>query len=379
MFESLARPIWKERTCMSCGCVYRGRIPLPKTEEAVATAVRTGRDLTALLSSANSTAATIPCPGCGVRPHYVVAAWRAGFHVAVVVATIAATIALGVVAVNRTLTGDAFYFAAASTAAAVALLHLVAWHWNPNRNRAAQQRLGDSASDDGRLIVMRDSTREPGPGAYPRWPHLAIPCALVAAAAPLSTVLFLGVEKPPKIVQTVQVKEMVKAGDRDVVASWDGGFKSVSGLYKTLKGNVALKNATALGLPPAVEYHLHQDSWSGDTIDDQGDSQGRIQVRLVIPNDPKVKGKTLDYRVEIEVEYPVRISSTQFLEAKASYTHDFSIRVATDDEVAKANNFGKASVGVAISGVAGLLAGLVVVLAAVGAWNPTDDGRPVAD
>jgi len=36
MFAALAKPIWKQTTCPSCGCVYRGRIPPAKAEEAVA-------------------------------------------------------------------------------------------------------------------------------------------------------------------------------------------------------------------------------------------------------------------------------------------------------------------------------------------------------
>ena len=379
MSSAFARPIWKERTCEWCGCVYRGLIPQAQTDLAVATAVQSGRDLSYLLGKAKSSAATLPCPGCGAKPHYAVALWRFGFHMAVVVLSIAGAIFLGLAAFNRWLVGENFFFVASVVVAAGVFLHLVAWKWNPNRDIAAQQRRGESAADGGQLLVMVGPTRPAERPRYPSVPMLAIPCALLSAAAPASTALLLGVEKPPRIAQTVQVKEMVQAGDRNVVASWDGGFKSVSGLYKTLKGKVTLTNGAEFGLPPAVEYHLHQDSWSGDTIEDAGDSQGRIQVGLAIPNEPKIKGKTLAYRVEIEVEYPVRVSSTQFLEAKAAYTHDFSIRVATDEEVAKAARFGEAGAKVFLANLVGLFAGLLVAWAAVGAWNPGDAGLPVAD
>jgi hypothetical protein len=379
MSSAFARPIWKERTCEWCGCIYRGIIPQAQTDQAVATAVQSGRDLSSLLGKAKSSAATLPCPGCGAKPHYAVALWRFGFHAAVVVFSIAAAIFLGLAATNRWLVGENFFFVASVVVAAGLFLHLVAWKWNPNYDRAAQQRRGESAADCGQLAVMVGPTRPAERPRYPSLPMLAIPCALISAAAPASAALLLGVEKPPKITQTVQVKEVVVAGDRNVTASWDGGFRSVSGLYKTLKGKVTLTNAAEFGLPSTVEYHLHQDSWSGDTIDDNGDSPGRIQVGLAIPNENKIKGQTLKYRVEIEVEYPVRVSSTQFLEAKAAYTHDFSIRVATDEEAAKIARYNKAGAKVALVNVLGFFAGLLVAWAAVGAWNPGDAGLPVAD
>jgi hypothetical protein len=378
--SAFANPIWKERSCPWCGCVYRGLIPQAQTDAAVAAAVHSGRTLTALLAGAKSTAISLPCPGCGARPHYSVAAWRCGFHFAIVGFSVAAAVLLGLAAVNKWLSGENFYFVAAAVVAAAGFLHLVAWNWNPNLDRAGQQRRGESAVEDGRMALVVGPMRSPEQPKYPSWPSLALPCALISAVAPASAVLLLGVEKPPTIAQTVQVREVVKAGDTDVAASWDGGFKSVSGRYRTKTGKVTLLNAKALGISPDVRYVLHNDNWDGgNRVEDEGDLPPRIEVILAIPNDPKVKGRTLEFRAELTVIYPVRVNATQFDDVTREYSHDFRIRVATDAEVAAVNKFNKAGFAVVGMNILGFLAGALVAMAAVGAWNPGDTGLPVAD
>jgi len=177
----------------------------------------------------------------------------------------------------------------------------------------------------------------------------------------------------------VQVRGLVKAGDKGVVAGWTAKFQSIGGQYRTPQAKVTLKNAAALGLPAEVRCQLHQDSWSGTRIEDVGDSHPQIQIKLDIPDDPKIKGKALEYRVEASIEYPVRVGRDQFREVDAKYEHDFVIRVATDEEVAAVASFNKAGLVVAGINAAGFFAGLVVCMAAIGAWTIRDHGTPCAD
>jgi hypothetical protein len=374
MYSTQYGTFWKERTCGSCGCVYQGKISqLPET------ALSQYQSMETRVRNADSALVKHPCPGCGAKHPLAVAKFRMMMHLVILVPSLIAGIALAVTTGKKSIDQAGFTVAAGAIGGAILLMHLVAWMWKPKATLAveewAQARPDRLTSHE--IQTVSGPTHRPIGERYPRWGLLAFPCMLLCALAPASAYQLLFVETPPTIEQSVNVKSMVKPGDRNVRVSWPGGFSSVNGLYRTKSGRVTIKNAPKLGIPNLIVYKLHQDNWTGRTIyteKDARDVNPEVVVEIDIPNMPEAMGQPLELEAEIDVEYPVRSGQKEFLVRSMKYKKEFNVKVASAEEVAKTVDFNKAGF-VAVGGnVIGFFAGLMVSLAAAGRMSSKDDG-----
>jgi hypothetical protein len=374
MYSTQYGTFWKERTCGSCGCIYQGKISqLPET------ALSQYQSMETRVRNADSALLKQPCPGCGAKHPITVAKIRLVMHMVILVVGLIASVVLAVMTGTKRIDQTNFTIAAGAIGGGILLLHLLAWMWKPKAELQdeewMQARQNNFHGND--IQVVHGPQQRPIGEKYPRWFLLSFPCMMLCALAPASAYPLLFVESPPNIEQSVNVKPIVIAGDRNVKVSWAGGFSSVNGLYRTKTGRVTIRNAAKLGLPNLIVYKLHQDDWSGRTIHtakDGTDYKPEVVVEIDIPKMPEAVGQTLELEAEIDVEYPVRSGQKEFLVRTMKYKKEFNVKVASEEEVAKVVSFNTAGFWAMGGNTIGAFAGLLLALGAAGRISSKDDG-----
>jgi hypothetical protein len=213
----------------------------------------------------------------------------------------------------------------------VALLHLCAIGINPNANRDANLALARRRQKADELWVPDESpiqVIEGDVGNGLTKGHLA-GCLLLAAAAlillaPVGLRFATGMKSNPD-----WHPEVVGPGDEAYVY-FPVTVNSIKGMWNGTP-RVALLNAGELASTqpaPPLTATTRADSW-GNTIRYESKEKNNLSplwVRVRLPNDPALAGKTLHLRLDLDVRYPFEVGSnpagnTTFLVKEEAHTH----------------------------------------------------------
>jgi hypothetical protein len=313
--------VWKEHTCVSCGTVFRYLFKRKKTGQGGNPQAAERAAHKAVIKALEHEVDMQPCPGCGLYQPDMIAIQRSRRHWWVFWIGLAVLLVVAFLALPGI---EVFSFSMASWVLAfcgvvLGVAHLGIDLGNPNANLQVNHRLARERESRGDLWVPRDVEAEDfepsDPGRGIGVGHLAgyalLGVGVLALLAPALLKLAMGWPSNPE-----WVPEVVGPGDEAYI--W---FPKKIGCVKGLwngTATVGVANARELGLNlPTLSATTKTDSW-GNTISvksSEKNSHPRLWVRVHLPNDPNLVGKTLKLNLSLAVRYPVaqgnRFSTTQ--------------------------------------------------------------------
>ncbi|HTU18591.1 MAG TPA: hypothetical protein VMG10_11070 [Gemmataceae bacterium] len=325
--------VWKEHVCIGCKSRFRYLFERKKTGQG-----RTPE--AASLAARKAIRATLvhevdlqPCPGCGLYQPDMVGRRRLTRHGWTIAACSAALLLIMILLRSDVLLAGTAALAAAAACAVLGLVHLLIDLNNPNRDLESNQQLAQQKVERGDLWVPPGSKAEP---------VVEIPAFGWSPAHVVAYVLFgLGVLAvvSPELLRTMYRWPVNRACYPHIVGPGDAPYiyfpnkiTSIKGYWQGNIQQVEVLNAAEVGLESAsFSTVTNQDSWDSSISigsEESKTSSDTLWVRVYLPNDPWLEGKTLKLKMKLIVVYP-RLNGNNVEEVSESYSHTEEIRLSS--------------------------------------------------
>jgi hypothetical protein len=302
--------VWKEHTCVRCGRVFRYLFQRKKTGQGATPDKASAAAKAAVVKALAHETDLHPCPGCGLfQPDMIGArkATRHGWMVPVVLLCVSVPLILYAADV---LNGSTTAFLTAGPGAAVVFAQWLIDRSNLNRDLESNRHLALMQVEKGELWVPENrqtasEVDEDVTGAGWTSGHstayVMMLLGLVAFLSPEAVRTLRGWKANPEWVPLV-----VGPGDEAYVYFPDK-ITSVKG-YWNAKPTVAVSNWRDLGLKgPQLKATSKTDSWGAQISVGSKESKtstNALWLRLNVPPDAQLAGKTLDLDLALDVNYP---------------------------------------------------------------------------
>ncbi len=308
--------VWKEHICACCACKYRYLFRRKKAgqgtspERAVANAEK------AVVRALANEIDVQPCPDCGLYQPDMVAVRRSHGHWLIFFLSIVPVALVIILAAAEAISLAAAAYLAAALYGMVWIAHLAFCLYNPNRNLAANQALGERKKADGEIWVPEES--RPDPDAVPPSTAtgmasyfvllLMLGCVLSSLLAPMLSV----VNHWP--VNSSWVPNVAGPGDEayvyfpNKIVSVKGYWNGQASATATCKTEPALQvgKLTARTQTDVWPQTIQVDNKSSST------STKALWVKVGIPGNSDLVGKTLTVQMSLAVRYPKLMDATHF-------------------------------------------------------------------
>ena len=305
---------WKEHTCICCGGVYTYPF-LRKVSGRGNTADRASQNARVVAARVMEREVDMqPCPTCGVYQPDMVGQRRAGQHRRVVWIALIAFLVIVILAATDAIQTNAAIWVAVFGCAVAAVVHWRIDTADPNRDTAANLQVAAQRVASGVI------THQPGqrllrgedlmPSATTFGSTLARGMLLFAVLLATAPELFritrhwplnpdcyspvVGPGDQPRIYMTEQITS--------IKGYWRGSPKAV------------VYDAASAGKKFAVIATTEHNDW-GSSISaksSEKNSKKTPWVRVALPDDPDLAGKSLMCDIDLEVAYPAAVDSSSF-------------------------------------------------------------------
>jgi hypothetical protein len=325
--------VWKEHTCVGCGCAFRYLFKRKKTGQGGTPEAAEVNARKAVVKALENEVDLQPCPGCGLYQPDMVGSRRGRWHRYLFLAALPVFLVVFILVLADLVSYATASWVLAGTAGVLALSHLVTDAFDPNRNLEANQRLAERRVEDGDLWVPEKRRRAEGRGeevgsgrtAAHLLCYLLLSAGAVALAAPELLRLSLGWPTNPDWTPMV-------AGPGDDPYIWfPEKVTSVKGYWS---GNALARvtNAADVGLKqPIVQATTKTSTWP-QTIRakrSERNSSSTLWVRVHLPEQQDLAGKTLQLQLELNVSYPAPMAGQErWNELRQQFRHTATIRLA---------------------------------------------------
>lgn len=322
--------VWKEHACIGCGSRFRYLFKRKKTgqgrsQEAASVAARN-----AVISALENEVDMHPCPGCGLYQPDMVGSRRATRHWWTLAVAWAALLLGLILMLTDVVPANTVALAAAAACALLGLVHLLIDANNPNRSLERNQQAAEQKVERGDLWVPPGSKADP---------EAEMPVFGWSTAHTVAYVLFgLGLLAllSPELLRTLHgwpanpqwYPQVAGPGDQPYTYFPDK-ITSVKGYWRGL-GKAQVVNAAEVGLPASdLRLETKQDNW-GQSISigskESKTSTNTLWLRVLLPIDPQLEGKTLKLHMVLNVVYP-ELKGISFDEVSQQFSHTVEIRL----------------------------------------------------
>jgi hypothetical protein len=324
--------VWKEHACIGCNSRFRYLFKRKKTGQGGTPEEASAAARQAILSALEQEVDVHPCPGCGLYQPDMVGSRRSTRHWWVIAASSAALLLLMILMLTDVMLAGTAALAAAATCAVLGLVHLLIDVNNPNRNLESNQQFAQQKVERGDLWVPPGSKAETTP---------EMPVFGWSTAHAVAYVLFglglLALVSPELLrlmhgwpVNADWYPQVAGPGDQPYVY-FPSKITSVKGHWRGV-GKAQIVNAAEIGLANSeLRIESKQDNW-GNSISvgsrESKTSTNTLWLRVVLPNDPNLEGKTLKLNMAINVFYP-KLMGNSFEDVSESYSHTAEIRLSS--------------------------------------------------
>jgi hypothetical protein len=301
---SVRAKCWKQHTCSACGCVYRykfeqsaeatGGLPEMASEAA-------RKKVTEGLKSGSK---PCPCPCCGLVQPDMVARSKLLWHS--ILACVPLVLLIFILpAMDQTMSRQVAACIAVAVAGAVALGHLLVAVDNPNWSRAQNKQSVERDVAGGRVQVIRqgagtDLVAPPWNFGFSHFVFLLMVCA-GAGAFLLPEYVF----PMPAVPTNPDLKPTVIVPGSEVTVTMNSKMDTVSGLWRGTPEVTVLNPEEVGGLKNLTASSNHA-TWGNSMRIRSSEKHMNVNpwVKLNLPNDPALTGKTIKLRVMLSVNYP---------------------------------------------------------------------------
>lgn len=329
--QTIEFSVWKEHSCASCRTSYRYLFKRKMNGEGATPEKAAQNAEKAVVNALEHEVDMQPCPGCGLYQPDMIAARRSTGHWWTFAAYLPIAGLLLILMLTDLMSMSTAAMLSALCAVPIVVAHAIVDFNDPNRNLEANRKLAKRKAKHGDLWVPDDSKptedlREVGNGITGG--HYA--CYAMLAAAVLAFLLPVGV----RVVTGMKVNpdlhpEVAGPGDSPYVYFKDS-IKSVKG-YWSGTPRVTVLNPGDLGGPVAINATSQQDSW-GNSISVSSKSpttsSKTLWARLQLPNDPNLVGKSIQVKIDLQVQYPNLMGDKQWSHANGTFSHTTTLQMS---------------------------------------------------
>jgi hypothetical protein len=316
--------VWKEHSCIGCGSHFRYLFKRKKTGQGNSPEAASAAARQAVLSALQHEVDFHPCPGCGLFQPDMLGTRRWARHWWVTGIGWAALLLLLILALSDVMVTNTAVLAAAATCAVLGLIHLVIDINNPNSNLEANRQKAQQRVEKGDLWVPPNSKTQPeaeipqfGWSVAHAVAYMIFGLGVLAFLSPEALRLMHGWPASPDWYPLV-----AGPGD-DPYIYFPNKITSVKGYWRGT-GQAFVENAAELGIPPTTLRTESKNSSWGDSINigsrESKTSTNTLWLRVQLPNDPKLEGKTLKIRMQLTVLYP-DLQGSSFEDVTRTFQH----------------------------------------------------------
>jgi hypothetical protein len=303
---------WKQHTCCACGCVYRYKYE--QSAEATGGLAEIARENVEkkLVEELKKGIKSCPCPGCGLVQPDMAAKSKILWHSILACVPFVLLFVVGP-AIDHTVSRQFATIVAVSIAGVVALGHLLTAVDNPNRDREANKQEVEREVAAGRVQMVRA-----GAGsdvvAPPRnfgFGHLV--CLLIVMGAAGAFLLPEHVYKTPPVVTNPGLKPTVIVPGTEFTVTMDRTVDTVAGLWNGTP-EVKVLNPIESGVK-SLSAGTNNATWGTKLRIRSSERHVNVApwVKLTVPKDPALTGKTIQARVTLAVAFPQAIDGSAFM------------------------------------------------------------------
>ncbi len=340
-----ARGGWREHTCIHCGCRFQCRIDskvIGAGPSPLAANLKANRVLYKSLASA---VARRPCPTCGLNQPDMVGPARFRLHLFVFFALLGSLFfAMLVLRIALPAASETPFLPLIASGIVLALIgtgllaHLAIDMKNPNKNLLANLEVAQAYLQSGqlRLIASGDELIARDPPSASGW-RPAGQFALYGVM--LLALVMVPMGEALRLTKGWQINrncDPVVAGPGDnIKVQFPDRIVTVKGNWRG-EGQAEILNADDLGVPSDMKLVSSHDNW-GEQIRIEHEYEAHfvreLWARIELPDDPRLGGKTLQIKMELDITYP-KWKPGGFENTKETATHTVTLAVASERNAA---------------------------------------------
>ncbi len=311
--------VWKEHTCVRCGRVFRYLFQRKKTGQGATPDKASAAAHAAVVKALAHETDLHPCPGCGLYQPDMIGARKARRHGWMILVTLVCVGLPLILYAADVLTASATAFLTAGLGAGVVFIQWLIDRANPNRDLEGNHHLALMRVEKGELWVPQERQ------TVSEVDEDVTGSGWTSGHSTAYLMMFLGLLAflSPELVRTVMgwranpdwVPLVAGPGDEPYVYFPDK-IISVKGWWRGLP-DVKVANWQELGLKgPQLPASSQADNWPRDKINisskESKTSTNTVWVRIRVPPDAKLEGKTLDLNLAMLVDYPEMAGADHF-------------------------------------------------------------------
>lgn len=322
--------VWKEHACLGCGSRFRYLFQRKKTGEGKTPEAASAAARQAVLNALQHEVDMHPCPGCGLYQPDMIGNRRWTRHWWVLGINAALLLLLLILMLTDVMPANTTALLSAAVCGAFGLIHLLIDRSNPNRDLDANRQAAQRGVERGDLWIPPDSKPQPE-DEMPRfgWSRKHTVAYVLFALGVLALLTPEALRMLHGWPAQTQWYPLVAGPGDDPYIYFPDQITSVKGYWRGF-GKAQVVNAAELGL---ANLELHTESkvsnW-GEKISvgsrESKTSTNTLWLRVSLPNDARLEGKTLKLHLMLNVTYP-DLQGNNFEEVSRNYQHKAEIRL----------------------------------------------------
>jgi hypothetical protein len=333
---SLQARAWKQHSCFACGCVYRYLVSCSAQDTGGLEVIAHERAAKKAVAKLQEAVEARPCPTCGLVQPEMAGKKKESWHALTWFGFTVLGAAAAVLAGTQVVPFEQAAVGAAAVAGGGVLLHLMIAFSGGGRGAGLRRAQAQAAA--GTTVVVQPGDAN-GPMPAPRrWTARQTLGTLLSAAAGLAFLYsahVVATRQPPDD-PTPNLPKAAPGRPYKVVFE-NPPFKSVEGRWSATPTAV-LVNYKELGLPKTVAATSNAAPYA-DSIRVEAKATNEtpkdLFANVIVPDDPKLGGKTLKFKVTLNVVYPVRLNKDTFDQKVTTVSREVTIRASTEAEIAE--------------------------------------------